>query len=71
MRPWRYAAAHQHYAVLTRGGSIMRMLWIVTIAVVLFATVSHANRVNAAHPHADTLMATLGNEGTKLPFQLP
>lgn len=49
----------------------MRMLWIVTIAVVLFATVSHANRVNAAHPRADTLMATLGNEGTKLPSQLP
>ena len=35
----------------------MRMLWIVTIAVVLFATVSHANRVNATHPSADALAA--------------
>ena len=35
----------------------MRMLWIVTIAVVLFATVSHANRVNATHPSADALTA--------------
>ena len=35
----------------------MRMLWIVTIAVVLFATVSHANRVNASHPNADALTA--------------
>jgi hypothetical protein len=35
----------------------MRMLWIVTIAVVLFATVSHANRVNATHPNADALTA--------------
>ena len=35
----------------------MRMLWIVTIAVVLFATVSHANRFNASHPNADALTA--------------
>jgi hypothetical protein len=39
----------------------MRMLWIVTIAVVLFATVSHANRANAAHPRARALMAPLVN----------
>ena len=32
---------------------MMRLLWVVTIAVVLFATVSHANRVNATHPSAD------------------
>jgi hypothetical protein len=35
----------------------MRMLWIVTIAVVLFATVSHANRANAAHTGANSLTA--------------
>ena len=35
----------------------MRMLWIVTIAVLLFATMSHANRVNATHPRADALAA--------------
>ena len=39
----------------------MRMLWIVTIAVVLFATVSHANRANAAHTGANSLMAPLVN----------
>ena len=39
----------------------MRMLWTVTIAVVLFATVSHANRANAAHPHTAALMAPLVN----------
>ena len=39
----------------------MRMLWIVTIAVVLFATVSHANRANAAHPRTAALMAPLVN----------
>ena len=44
----------------------MRMLWIVTIAVVLFATVSHANRVNTAHTGANSLMATLINGDAKL-----
>jgi len=39
----------------------MRMLWIVSIAVVLFATMSHANRVNAAHPRAEALMAPAVN----------
>ena len=44
----------------------MRMLWIVTIAVVLFATVSHANRANAAHPRTAALMAPLANGDAKL-----
>ena len=44
----------------------MRMLWVVTIAVVLFATVSHANRANTAHTGANSLMATLINGDAKL-----
>ena len=52
----------------------MRMLWIGTIAVVLFATVSHANRVNASHPNADALTAPTVIRAPiafELPIQLP
>ena len=54
--PRRSPTGHQQRSD-ARGGAIMRMLWIVTIAVVLFATVSHANRANAAHTGANSLTA--------------
>ena len=41
---------------------MMRLLWVVTIAVVLFATVSHANRAQCNAPQRRrTHGGTLGN----------